>query len=400
VEQNVSLNSANDAPDASRLSRLINYLATDPSNIRLRRDVLREACRLNAWDVLRRVVDEGLAGTPSEASLLAWQGFSNLQLKQYGQAETALTQALAQGLEPAEIRYNLALAQFLQKNYVAALSHLSAPLLPFELPSALLLRARCQHALANPKEAIDSIQAYLKSEPEDAEANGLLALLLYESNLHHQATIKMHIALKADPTQREALVMQATMQLDAQDFETAKKTFAEVVRLHPDCGRGWLGLALVDMVNMDLPAAASHVQMASRHMPEHIGTWHVRAWIHLLLGDVDTAERAFHAALAIDRTFAESHGGVAVIEAIRGQADQARMSIKRALRLDPHCLAARYAEHLLLKRDGRDQDADTVIGDVLARNVPFSDLRYRDLVAAHAHYLKKAIPVEKSGQHE
>jgi tetratricopeptide (TPR) repeat protein len=392
----MSLNSVNGAADAARLSRLIKYLAREPSNLLLRRDALREACRLNAWDTLKRLVDEGLAGTPGDAALLAWQGFSNLQLKQFGQAEAALTKAMAQGLEPAEIRYNLAVAQFLQRNFEAALRQLSAPLLPFELPAALLLRARCQHALARPNDAIDSIQSYLKSQPEDPEANGLFALLLYESNHHHRAADRMQIALKIDPTQREALVTQATMQLDARDFENAKGTFGEVVRAHPTCGRGWLGLALVNLANLDLREAANSVQMASRYMPEHIGTWHVNAWIHLLLGDVATAERAFHSALAIDRNFADSHGGLAVIEVICDRVDQARMSIKRALKLDPNSLAARYAEHLLLKQAGKNADADAVIVDFMARPVPFSDLRYRDLVAAHAQYLKSRIAAGKS----
>jgi tetratricopeptide (TPR) repeat protein len=392
----MSLNSANGAADATRLDRLMKYLAMEPSNVLLRRDALREACRLSAWDTLKRLVDEGLAGSPGDTSLLAWQGFSNLQHKQFGQAETALSEAIAQGLEPAEIRYNLAVAQFRQRNFEAALRQLSAPLLPFELPAALLLRARCQHALAKPKDAIDSVQSYLKGQPGDPEANGLFALLLYESNLHHQAADRMQLALSIDPTQREALVTRATMQLDARDFVKAKQTFGEVVRSHPTCGRGWLGLALVNLANLDLRAAANSVQMASRHMPEHIGTWHVHAWIHLLLGEVATAERAFHSALAIDRNFADSHGGLAVIEVISNRVDQARMSMKRALKLDPNSLAARYAEHLLLKQSGLNEDAAAVIGDFMGRPVPFSDLRYRDLVASHIQYLKSRIAAGKS----
>jgi tetratricopeptide (TPR) repeat protein len=152
----MSLNPRKGAADA-RLSRLMKYLAMDPSNLLLRRDALREACRLNAWDTLKQLVDQGLMGTPGDTSLLAWQGFSNLQLKQFDQAEAALSEAMAQGLEPAEIRYNLAIAHFLQRNFASALMQLSAPLLPFELPGALLLRARCQHALARPKDAIDSV---------------------------------------------------------------------------------------------------------------------------------------------------------------------------------------------------------------------------------------------------
>lgn len=394
------MNSASSAADLTRLGRLIKFLTMDPTNLRLRQDALREACRVNAWDTLQLLVDQGLASAPGEASLLAWQGFSSLQRRQFGEAESALTEAMAQGLEPAEVRYNLAVAQFLQKNYEAALTHLSAPLLPFELPVALMLRARCQHALARPKDAVDSIQSFLKSQPEDPEANGLLALLLYESNHHDQATHNMQIALKVDPSQREALVTQATMQLDAQDFENAKRTFGEVVRLHPTCGRGWLGLALVNLVLLDLQEAAKSSRKASQHMPDHIGTWHVHAWIHLLLGDVSTAEQAFNSALAVDRNFSESHGGLAVIEAIRNRGDQARMSIKRALRLDANSPSARYAEHLLLKQDGKNADADAVIDSFMARPVPFSDLRYRDLVAAHTQYLKNRNRADKGGNHD
>lgn len=82
-------------------------------------------------------------------------------------------------------------------------------------------------------------------------------------------------------------------------------------------------------------------------MPSYVGGWHMLAWSQMLRKDLSAAERSFNQALALDRNFAETHGGLAAIDAMKGDTDSARQRLSIARRLDPHCMSAQFAAALL-----------------------------------------------------
>lgn len=366
---------------SERLQRLLGYLRMDPSNLPLRKDAIREAAGVGEWQTVRALVDTGLRAYPEDAELLAESGFAHLQAQRYTDAEQVLLDALELGIGPAEVRYNLAFALFMQARYADALEHLSAPLMPFELPLALVLRARCLHHLRRLDDAVADCKARLAAEPDDAEANGLLALILYDQRRVDEARAHAEAAVRRNPRQVEALLALASMHADARQFATARSTYDALLEADPGCGRAWLGRALIELGDMHLEAAERDIESAAQHIPQHIGTWHVLAWTRLLRADVPGAGAAFEQALAVDRNFGETHGGLAAVAALEGRDEDARAGIQRALRLDPLSLSARYAEMVLLQRAGRREEVRAVLDEVLARPVAGSDLHYRDLVA-------------------
>lgn len=372
---------------SARLNRLLTFIELDAGNLALRKDAIREACDTGHWDIARSLIDAGLQAHPDDAELLGFSGFAHLQACSYVDAERAFSAALVQRSDATALRYNLAFAYFMQKRYPDALEVLTAQVRQ-EVPLALLLRARCLHHLRRSEEAIADCRAHLAVAAEDPETNGLLALILYESGQTEPATQHADKALKQNPKQLEAMLALASMQSDAQQYDVAKASFNTLLEAHPQCGRGWLGLALIELTHLQIEAARRDIELAATHMQEHIGTWHVLAWIHIMQGDVQAAEDAFKSALALDRNFGETHGGLAVIAALQGREEDARASMKRALRLDPQCLSARCAEMALLQREGRNDEARAVLDAVLARPVARSDMQYRDLVAMRMKYLQ------------
>jgi Flp pilus assembly protein TadD len=84
-----------------------------------------------------------------------------------------------------------------------------------------------------------------------------------------------------------------------------------------------------------------------------------------LEGDLAGAAHSFERAFAIDRTFGETHGGLALVHALRGDRLAAEESIKRATRLDPQGVSARYARSVLLLDEGRSEDAQTIVDGIL-----------------------------------
>jgi len=370
------------------LDALLRYLGQDPGNLSLRKDVIRAAFDAAQWAPARAVIDGGLAQAPDDPALLAYSGFAYLQARRYGDAERVLSTAIERGLDAPEPRYNLAFARFALGRHEEALGELSNANLCAAVPLALLLRVRCLHHLQRHEEAITACLAYLQVAPDSADGHGVLALLLQEAGRVEEAEAHVAAAFARDPQQLEAMLAFASIQQEAQDLATARSCFAKLVEIHPGCGRGWLGLGLVELTDLRVEVAKQRIERAAACMPLHIGTWHVLAWTCLMQGDVDAAERAFVKAMAINRTFGETHGGLAAISALRGRGDEAREGIRRALRLDPRCMSARFAELVLLQHAGKRDEARAVLETFLNQRAPGRDVLFRDLVATHVRYIQ------------
>src|SRR5262245_21346744 len=106
----------------ARLQRLMGFLGHDPGNLTLRRDTIRVALDAAQWSIVRSLTDEGLALHADDPVLLALSGHGYLGERRYQDAERTLVAALDAGVEPAEVRYNLAYALFMQRRYSDALS--------------------------------------------------------------------------------------------------------------------------------------------------------------------------------------------------------------------------------------------------------------------------------------
>jgi Flp pilus assembly protein TadD len=82
-------------------------------------------------------------------------------------------------------------------------------------------------------------------------------------------------------------------------------------------------------------------------MPTHLGSWHALAWMHLLDQELDAAQDAFNQALAMDRNFGDTHGGLAILAAMRGRRAEAEEFIRTARKLDRASMNAAVAMTLL-----------------------------------------------------
>jgi Tfp pilus assembly protein PilF len=151
----------------------------------------------------------------------------------------------------------------------------------------------------------------------------------------------------------------------ARDAARAREDFARALAVNDKDGRSWSGLGLASLLAQDFEGARKQLETAVKHMPGHIGTWHALGWCHIAGQRLDAARHCFEQALALDRNFAESHGGLAVVAAMAGDRKGAEESVERALRLDPACLSARYAQSLL-SGEIRDSESFRRLAEALA----------------------------------
>lgn len=360
------------------LDRLLKYLELDERNRPLRQDALQEACRAGAWLIARKLVEDGLLLHPDEAGLLELCGVSCLRARRYDDAEHMIALIFERGAGDSNLRYSLALAMSMQGRHGDALEQLSGDAVIHDVEIAPLLKARCLHHLDRLDDAIVECSTYLSRVPRDANGHGVMALLLYDKGGQPAASRHCRTALELDPSQCEGLLVQALIQQDAREMDGALATFDRLVSAHPTCGRGWLGKALINMGQQRMAAANEDIELAIHYMPMHIGSWHVLAWILILQGDAEGAERAFRSALELDRTFAETHGGLAAVAALQGREDEARAGIRRARGLSPDVMSAVYAEFVLFQRDGRDGEARRLVEAFVNRAPKGREIPFRE----------------------
>lgn len=187
-------------------------------------------------------------------------------------------------------------------------------------------------------------------------------------------------ALALDPNNIGALVASGSLALEDQDEPTATTHFDRAIERNPTSGRAWSGKGLSTMLRLELDTAIEDLKKAVHYMPEHIGTWHALAWCQLLKGDTAGAEENFRKSLEIDRTFGETHGGLAVVYALQGKIVEAEPEIKRALRLDPNCFSGRFAQSLLVGKTNPAR-AQEIIRNIMNSSIVPGGARLQDSLA-------------------
>ena len=371
----------------NRAALLAGFADRDPENPVLLCDLLDEllaAGRLDDAAARLGKISTALRETPSvrfrEARCTLLGGDTKTTI--------VLLQSLLGNMQtvPAGVVHDLAYAQFVEGRAEEALLTLAhAHASDGDAVALALLKARILHRQKQLDAALEAL-ADVQSGARLPEVQGLRALLWLDIGDTARASEQAELALKADPDQHEAGLVRGTVALWSQQLQESVTAFERVLAKHPESGRAWLGMGQNVMLRGDVPAARSMLERASTVMPDHIGTWHALAWCQLLEGDLAGAKHSFDKAFVLDRTFGETHGGFALVHALRSERKEAEESIKRAMRLDPQGRAARYAQSVLLLDEGRVDEARKLVDSIVASTpaagaVPADFIfRLRDLV--------------------
>lgn len=352
----------------NRASQLSVLADSDPANPILLCDLLDEL--LSAGRIDEAAARIGMA--PPALHELPGVRFRQARcalLRGDAKAAIASLQSLLTGMQdvPPGVVHDLAYAQFAEGRLDDALHTLAhAHTQDGDLVALALLKARILHRQQQLQAALDVLTP-IQSGARLPEVQGVRALLLLDIGDTARASAEAEQALGVDPDQHEAGIVRGTVALWSQRVQESTAAFERVLAKHPESGRAWLGLGQDLMLRGDVPAARSLLERASIQMPDHIGTWHALAWCQLLEGDLAGAKHSFDKAFVLDRTFGETHGGFALVHALRAERKEAEESIKRAMRLDPQGRGARYAQSVLLFDEGRVDEARGIIDGIIAR---------------------------------
>lgn len=341
-----------------QLERSEGYLAADPDNIELLARVIDLSLAAGQPERAGRHALAAVRRYPDDDFLRARLGTAHIAQRQWSEAAAVFAALLARHAD-INLAYNLAYAQVWLGRHADAYAAMAPYIETATLtPPMVTLLVRVMHHLGEGERAIALAEAHMADCGGDAVFLAALSLACLDAGELERAEQFSAAALAAGGERRaplEALVTAGSLALARTDSDAAIAHFEQVLALNPDEGRSWSGLGTASLLKRDLPAAQQQMERAVQHMPSHIGSWHLLGWSRLLDGKLDAARAAFDTALGLDRNFGESHGALAVVQAMRGQRAEAEASIARAQGLDGEGLSARYAQMIL---SGQTQDPE------------------------------------------
>lgn len=184
---------------------------------------------------------------------------------------------------------------------------------------------------ADYQEAVKSLRRALELRPEDPQIHYLMAVAWAPSD-SEQATNYLNSALDINPNHSDSLLLQARHLIDSEAYDGAEQILNEVLEVNSHHPRAWA-----------LKAAIAHLkgkyQEEGQHRAEGLSTWQVNPEVDHLIG----------ATLSKHYRFAEG---------VKYQ--------RRALKLDPEFLKAKFQLAQDLLRVGQDDEGWSIVDQVAA----------------------------------
>jgi tetratricopeptide (TPR) repeat protein len=359
-------------PPTSRLQRLLGYLDHDPANLRLLADAAGAAVDEGAPDTAVELIERYGKLAPTPPALMNLAGLAAIDRQRYGEA-CAIFEALREAAPgDPQLRFNLAWAKAMLDDWEGALALLDDAAME-AAPRAPTLRVQMLHQLGRLEDALAIGQGLAERFPTDETLMGALAAVAIDAE---DKLLADYYARRAG-REPDGLAARGLLELDQDRVAASLPFFDAALSAYPSNARARLGKGLALMAQGDAADAAAEIDQAAELFRTHLGSWVAAGWAYFIRGDYATSRARFERALAIDDTFAEVHGGLAVLDAVEGRIDSAQRRAEVALRLDRNCFSAALAKVMLLSRQGdarsaarvRDIALNTPIGGAGGRTI-------------------------------
>lgn len=359
-----------------KLERLQGYLAQDPHNPVLLRDVAETAMAAGDFVAARTALalleETGQAG-PGDRNLHA---LALMRGGQAAEAAAAFAQLLAEQPGDPALRFNRAWATALTGDHAGARAMLDDDLTA-ALPQAAQLEVQLMHQAGEFDAAAERARAHLARHPAYPPLLAAVSVLALDVEDEELA----RACAEGADGHPDALTTLGTLTLGDMEADRAQALFEQALAVNAQSPRAWIGLGLAHMARGQGAEAAPLLDKGAAMFGDHLGSWIAAGWAYLLAGDQETARARFDHARQIDPTFAESHGSLAVMDVLAGDVESARRGMDVALRLDRESFAAAFARLLLASAAGDTTKAQRIAD--IALNQPL-DAKGRTIAAVLA----------------
>lgn len=359
-----------------RLDRLLGYLAQDRHNPALLRDAAAAAMAAQdfaqAGQVLAVLDDIGQA-TLADRNLA---GLAAMQGGQAGQAADIFSALLAEHPDDPGLRFNLAWALALTKDYAGA-GALLDDRLTAALPQAALLDVQLLHDAGAFEQGAERARVHIANHPDYPPLLAAVSVLALDVE---DQELARHCAVMGG-AHPDALTTLGTLTLGDMDHAGAQGLFERALATDPESPRAWIGLGLARLAAGDGAAAGPMLDKGAGLFGDHLGSWIAAGWAYLLAGDYERARERFEHARQIDPAFAESHGSLAVMDILAGDGEGAGRRVEIASRLDRESFSTAFAQALLLSAAGDTKKAERIVALALKQPLDASGRTLADALA-------------------
>lgn len=343
------------ADTTSRLDRLLGFLERDPNNLQLIADAATAALDEGAFGQARTLIDRYAATTPPPAALLNIQGLVAINEQHFKEAASVFEGLQAGQPSDPGIAFNLAWCKAMLQDYSGALALLNE-IVTSAVPRAAALKIQMMHHLGLLEDALTVGAALAEHYPTDHALMGALAIVAIDAG---QVDLAKAYGGRAGEG-HEGLSTLGMLELGGDRIDQSMALFDRALLAYPNSARGLLGKGLGLLAKGDPDAAAAYIDQSAEAFGGHLGTWVAAGWAYFVRGDLKSSRKRFERALALDDTFAETHGALAVLDIAEGDLESAKRRTEIALRLDPKCFAGALAKSLLVAGAGDAATAERI----------------------------------------
>jgi tetratricopeptide (TPR) repeat protein len=351
------------AESPTRLKRLLGFLERDPDNASLLADAAEEAVGEGDAETAANLLARYEAAGPLPSRLQNLKGLTALARGDSATAAEVFQALLSENSSDPALRFNLAWAKSMLQDWEGAVEALDDEVAA-AVPNAAALKIHGLHHLGRLEDALACGRELARRLPSDNDLMGALATVAIDAE---DLALAREYGTRAGG-QHEGLSALGMVLLDDSDIPAAMTAFERALEARPDDPRAAVGKGLALLAENEPAKAAPWLDKGAEGFGEHLGSWVASAWAHFAAGDLATSRARLEKALAIDDTFAEIHGGLAVLDIAAGDLDDAKRRTEVALRLDRQCFSAALAKSLLFVAEGNPQGADRIRN--IALNTP------------------------------
>src|SRR4051794_8915620 len=341
--------------DGSRLQRLLGYLDHDPDNLALIADAATAALDEGDGEAAAALVERYAGLAPLPSAILNLRALAALQAGRFEDAVRDLEAVCAAGGEGATVCFNLAWARTMAGDHAGALALLDDEGIAAG-PRAAALKVNLLHQLERLEEAIECGEQLAARYPDDPSLMGALASAALDAE---RPDLARRYASRAG-SNHDGLTTLGMLLLDEGRAEESSALFERVLAGERGNPRALLGKGLGLLSGGDVGGAAERIDAAAARFGDHLGSWVAAGWAYYVMGDLAASRARFERALALDDTFAETQGGLAVLDLLDGDVESARRRAEIALRLDRNSFGGALARSMLLEREGKAKAAQKV----------------------------------------
>ncbi len=350
-----------------RLAALTDYLSQDPDNAALRLDTAEAALDAGEFAQAAALVEHPALLAAGDLRARNIAGLAALKLDRFEDAAAAFSAVLQAGQASSEVRFNLAWSRAFLKDFEGVLELLDAETTA-NLPQAAVLEVQVLHQEGRLDEALEAARRHLELHRNHSGLNAAASVLAIDME---ETELAATCAARAGD-HPDALTSLATLELGDDNAAGAQVLFERALGANEQNPRAWVGRGLARLMTGETDAAPADLDRGAELFGTHLGSWIAAGWSHFVVGDHATARTRFEKALALDPTFAESHGGLAVLDIAEGRLKEGSERAKVAFRLDRECFGAALARALLAAAEGNSARVSAIVDKALITPVDAS----------------------------